>query len=301
MLIPKYFYTPQDLDLNACPGTIETKYLDFKQTLNNWDIPPNVQNRVRLVRVAQKELCRDIAQFANTEGGSLVIGVREQTNLSSGLKVAGAIVGVISPDDMRQWIANAVQNFLVPRTFTHSIEIIRHADGTVLVVNIHPSRNMVALWDAQEQTIEYLYRTSHGKAYMNPDEAEVQIMNSSRFGRIVLARAIDKYIKLPQSRGTGIVINLAGGIWDRSAVLRKWPTANILLNTLFNDDDDTFELHVTGISVNPGRVQIPFTAIKDAWVGSNNQGATVIGLLLTVRIVTQQNSMEYSIESYADN
>src|SRR5688572_23547983 len=61
-----------------------------------------------------RELCRDIAQFANTEGGILLIGVKEKT--VDGVKVAEGMHPVDDPSGLAAWIENAITKYLVPNT-----------------------------------------------------------------------------------------------------------------------------------------------------------------------------------------
>ena len=160
MTRPAFIYTPSDFAAVVQLGTTtESLFLDFKKTIN------------AKAPDAQQETCRDIAQFANTEGGCLVIGVNERQDPITGIKVADSISGLPDPDQIQQWIEQAIRNYLVPATFSHDVSIIQEPRGTVIAVNIPPSRHLVALWDnrGKRPTIEYVRRTSHGKDWMNPD------------------------------------------------------------------------------------------------------------------------------------
>jgi hypothetical protein len=53
-------------------STPESLVLEFKANINAWNAPAG---KVRTK--AQKETCRDVAQFANTVGGCLLVGVNE--------------------------------------------------------------------------------------------------------------------------------------------------------------------------------------------------------------------------------
>ena len=77
----------------------------------------------------EQETCRDVAQFANTEGGCLVIGVNERKDPTTGIKVAESISSLPDPDQMQQWIEQAIRNYLVPATFSHDISIIHGCEG----------------------------------------------------------------------------------------------------------------------------------------------------------------------------
>src|SRR5437762_2632401 len=77
--------------------------------------------------------------------------------------------------------------------------ILRDPRGTVVAVNVPPSLHLVALWHSERRSqfeeknsIEYLYRDSHGKKWMNPDEVERHIMNGSRAAKLAFDQALDR-------------------------------------------------------------------------------------------------------------
>lgn len=54
-------------------GITETKFWDFKQTLNMWEVPePSLKAKKQI------EFCEDIAAYANKKGGVLIIGIRDR-------------------------------------------------------------------------------------------------------------------------------------------------------------------------------------------------------------------------------
>lgn len=191
-----FIYTPFDFaEVVQLGTTTESLFLDFKKTINT-KAPDE-----------QQEICRDIAQFANTEGGCLVIGVNERKDPTTGIKVAESISGLPEPDQMQQWIEQAIRNYLVPATFSHDVSIIQAPKGAVIAVNVPPSRHLVALWEnrAKRPTIEYVRRTSHGKDWMNPDEVERHLMDGSRAAKLALIAA--------KEQATSEQVEIAGGLW----------------------------------------------------------------------------------------
>lgn len=149
--------------------TTEGMFLDFKSTIDKWKLPKGAPDTVK--QEARKELCRDIAQFANTNGGCLLIGVSERKN-ADGIKVADHVTRVDEPDEMRAWIEQVIKNYCVPSTFSKEISIIQVANGPVVAVNVHPSLHTVYIFDGSNGTIEIVARTNHGKKHLNPDELE---------------------------------------------------------------------------------------------------------------------------------
>jgi predicted HTH transcriptional regulator len=145
-------------ELVAVVKTPESLVLEFKKTIDKWNTPKTVKGWEKLRAEAQQETCRDIAQFANTNGGCLLIGVQERVDPATQLKVADGICGVNDPEGMKDWIEKAICNYLVPATFSHDIKEIHDPMGIVLAVNIPASIHTVALWNREQHTIEVVRR-----------------------------------------------------------------------------------------------------------------------------------------------
>lgn len=106
--------------------TTESLVLEFKR-----DYGKRRTEKRKVVRNTQKELCRDIAQFANTWGGCLLIGVDEREDPGRNLRIADKIMGVDDPDSLRQWITQAAKNYLVPSTTSPSVPVGPQWETTV--------------------------------------------------------------------------------------------------------------------------------------------------------------------------
>ena len=277
---PTYIRTPEELAANVVIGTTtESLVLDFKRTLNNWAVPRGTPDHVKAE--AQREACRDLAQFANTNGGCLLIGVAERFDPVARLKVAAEIYPVPDPDAMRQWIEEAIRNYLIPATFAHDISVVADPRGTVLAVNVPPSIHLITLWDSQRHTIECLRRTSHGKDWMNPDELEAHIMNGSRAARLAFDLA---FATAPQKQ-----VQIAGGCWQRPPSPspgdqdQRLRSAQIVVGLV---TDLVFELKFS-IGENTLPLNLPYGVINEAWVGADE----CLNLLLDVRVVYWRNHL----------
>jgi len=113
-MTPVYIRTVEDLDAVVKIGvTKENLVLEFKGEID-WDSKKKGYDHKRKA-TAQQETCRDIAQFANTSGGSLLIGVKERLDPANGLKLAIGFESVNKPDGMNAWIEEAIKNYLVLR------------------------------------------------------------------------------------------------------------------------------------------------------------------------------------------
>jgi len=282
-----YIRTPEEFAAAVTVGTTtETLTLDFKGTIDH-RLPKGTPDHVK--QKAQQETCRDITQFANTSGGCLLIGVAERLDPVTHLKVAVAIRPVKEPDAMRQWIEEAIRNYLVPATFSHDIALVAVPRGTVLAINVPPSIHLVTLWDSQHHTIKCVYRTNHGKAYMNPDELERHIMNGSRASKL----AFDLALKDAPTRE----VRVAGGYWERvgnppvKEPHRWFPEAPVIVGRVA---DQWFQLEFKIGGVTRSLI-LPFGVVEQAWYGGDER----VHLILSVRVVHIVLGNELTVEPYA--
>ncbi len=90
----------------------EGKTLEFKRDLSSTD-----------------RLLRSVVAFANTSGGTILIGVEDGTR---------NVVGVADPLAEEERVANLVSDAVSPRLLP-DIELLRHRDRSVLAVRVYPS------------------------------------------------------------------------------------------------------------------------------------------------------------------
>ncbi len=283
VVVARFIESPEDFRSVVTLGsTPESLVLEFKSEIDGWQIPPGTPERDQRKRDAQKELCRDIAQFANTFGGCLLIGVTEGEGERH--RIAAAIKPVTHVDKLKAWIEDANKNFLVPSTLAPDLRAINLDAGTVLSVNVPASRHAVALWDRGAGTIEYVHRTSHGKAYMNPDEVERHIMNGSRAARSALASA------KKEAKDRSVV--LAGGIWLSLGHGQELFPQPCEIELGGDPDDGGFTLKIKHGGVH--EVRLPYGVIEEAWVDTHGH----VNLLLSIRIV-YMNRKGFSVEPLA--
>jgi hypothetical protein len=285
----RYIRNAEDLDAGITIGTTpESLVLDFKRSIHNWDLPAGTPNRNNLKAEAQRETCRDIAQFANTEGGCLLIGVAERLDPVTRLKVAEGIHAIADPDAMTQWIEEAIRNYLVPATFSREIVPVTDSHGTVLAVNVPPSIHLITLWDSQQHTMECVRRTTHGKYWLNPDELERHIMNGSRATKLAFDLALNQ---APRRE-----IRVAGGYWTRvgnppTTTLQPWyPTAPVSIGQV---RDQSFELQFGMIGGANRSLILPFGVVEHAW-GADER----VYVILSVRVVLVNLGYELTLEPY---
>jgi hypothetical protein len=271
-MLPTFIRSAREFDTTIeLKVTPESVVLDFKETLDNWNTPKQVPGWEGLRREGQKNLCRNIAQFANTFGGTLVIGVDEDKKNAP--NIARAIAPVEKPEEMRDWITQAVLNFVVPSTLSLEICEIKLAEGTVLAVNVPAHADLVAVYDRDTHAIEYIRRHDNRKAHMNPDEAERHRMNGGRAARIRLIEAMQGHAE-PDVDLAGVIINRL--IHSGYSQIAQAPVLAISVR-LVNDAEDVFELVMT-IRDHHGRptIRIPFSAIDSVWL----DGPKRVGMIL---------------------
>lgn len=272
----------------AAGQTEESLFLDFKGEYH-WQKSkcPDAQKRDR----EAAELCRDVAQFANTLGGTLLVGLTEHAGQSN-RKVAGKVLPVDDIEGFRNWIEQSIHNRLMPSTFSHTVDPIETSQGPIVAINIPPSLHLVALVDPPAMhAIEYVYRTSHGKSYMNPDEVAKHIMNSSRAVQIKLASISDDINK----GRIGRTVALTPPVKTRR--MENLTHAPVLINAPFpvwfqRLFDHEVEL---GIKINNTLpcVRIPHEMIHSVWTTSDSQ----VGLWLKCAIIAHND--ELSLEPFS--
>jgi hypothetical protein len=264
----------QDFEKTVQIGqTPESRFLEFKQTVNcnrdGWMI----------------ELARDISQFANTDGGCLLIGIEETVEPTTRLGVATCIRPVADANHIRGWVEQAIANHLVPSTLSREVSFIELKEGTLVAVNVYPSRNTVFVWHRDKHTMECLHRTNHGKAWMNPDEMERHMMNGSRARRLAFESAREKAI----SKNT---VEIVGGVWQRrNGNLHRIDQPDFV-GDLTEEHDDCFELLGTVHASNPPErlnVAIPFDLVRSAWVDSGGK----LCVLLDVRLMCARKALTF--------
>lgn len=262
--IPSPFLrTANEIDQTIKLGiTTESQFLDFKHSAG-----PETRGKKPLKGDAQKEMCRDVTQFANHLGGCLLIGVQE-VETPNKVKVAAKFCPVENPDVLRGWIEQALGNYCVPATFSREINIIEHPAGTLMAINVPPSQTPVVLWD--EPTMEAITRTSHGKKYLNPDDLERLRMNRTRAAKIAFEDAV--------SNATNNTVELVGGVMRLERDTARWITAPCSGPLMIGQrGETTFELRIPlkgqgGIPV----LHVPYGLLRECWVNASGELAVLL-------------------------
>lgn len=123
------------------------------------------------------EVALDIAQFANTVGGTLLFGVAEADR--SG--VAESVPGIRNASRLRRFISDVV----LPKLYPQPRVLLKDLDWNgrlVLSANVAPSvGTLVAVKPGEEKSgLIFVGRDEQGKRYLSPDEVAMNMSGTTR-------------------------------------------------------------------------------------------------------------------------
>lgn len=181
-----------------------------------------------------------------------------------GVDKAGQLKPVDDFESRRQWIEQAVTNYLVPSTIKVRMHPIPVDGGIVIAINVWPEERLVSLYDRQSHQIEVLRRTNHGKEWMNPDEAEAHRMNAGRAKRLAFERIAYGF---GNARNFGV--KLTSGIWFWSSSAQVGPHlkkfGRFTVGSALGGEHE-FELIVSKLAdTDKIKIALPYTLIEHIW------------------------------------
>lgn len=248
--------------------TPEDKCLEFKEQVV---IGRKLPEKTRIEN--QIEFCRDVSQFANTDGGCLLIGVSE-TKSQSGIAVAKEIVGVQDAENLRQQIEDTLNAFLVPSTFRRSVVPVDvPTRGVVLAVNVPASDRPVIVWNHRDGSMGCYRRNSRGKVAQNPSELEALFMDKARAVRLRLRRLI---------ADNSTPVEIHSGVWVEEQNLR--PTNPMLEQVpvrLLRDyrasisviGESEFAITLCLSDGTTLTINVPYGFVEDVWLSESGAAA----------------------------
>ncbi len=243
--------------------THESIVLEFKK-----EIPLKNPDR------AAKETARDIAQFANTWGGCLLVGV-EETLSQEGYKTASKFCGVKDSELLKAFLHTKVVNYLYPSTVSFKDVII--TDKTfppLFAINVDPIENgLVAVWKGGDSNaIEYLYRKEYCKYYLKPPEVEEKLMDRMRPIILRINRLFEHY---RASGSTHPLVHLSSPL-------------KCVSQSDYGEVVELREIHQSEIilAYKDSPFSVPFGLIRDVWETIDNK----IGLVINATIVVPKAS-----------
>ena len=164
-MLYKPFKTAQDFESRIRLGeTPENIYWDYKSVLNSSD-PTNI--------------AIDMAAFANTYGGTILIGLSEKENDElNRLKVAMGFAPKNNAETIKKQICSIASNYIFPQIGV-KIDPIKISDNLIVAINIDPSVNLVGVRTNNERgNFCFPYRTEYGNTFMSFMEVEERMVNN---------------------------------------------------------------------------------------------------------------------------
>jgi len=236
-------------------GTPESIYWDYKARYS-------FENK--------EEFAKDICAFANTFGGSILIGVLENKNVAN-LKVASGLLSVQDAERIKSDIYNGVLPLIAPSPSVF-VDVFSIEAQTIISVNIDPLVNSIACVKKIDRVhfFCYPYRSDFGKQYYTPLEVE-KIMSSSSY------RAAEIFFRENVNEQTDILLI--------SPVFQKPQNGNMFLINLeavFHMEhlyDWGFDLKYRNM-----RCNVPFSAIKRIWKNLSEKIELELELFIVVSI-----------------
>ena len=135
--------------------TPESIHWDYKQAFNPKD---------------PADIAIDLAAFANTYGGTLLIGVAEKK--INGLKVASSFVPNVDAEEIKKQVHTRIHEIISPKIDVQVVPI-DVSGNPIVAVNVEPSINLVGVClDRDRRQYSFPYRTEYGNQYMIFEEVE---------------------------------------------------------------------------------------------------------------------------------
>jgi hypothetical protein len=149
--------------------TREDHWLDFKgfEQKTVWPWSDNDECR------------RDVVQFANASGGSVVVGAIEENHVLKGFQ------GVPDPDDTIRRLDEVLKGRLEPVPAIEPVTLRTATGEDVVVVNVPPSLRLVAL-RFNDDRYQFPIRAVDSKRYMTLGEIEARMQDQTRVHRLRL-------------------------------------------------------------------------------------------------------------------
>ena len=204
----------------------------------------------------KREAADDVAAFANTFGGVILLGVAEVDG------VADEVVGVGDFEPVRRWLCDAYELYLEPR-ITVSIREISVDSNIVAVISVPASRDLVGVKDVSEGSYRLRRRTSLGNEPMTPWEALALTMDRSRTVRLAFRRAFERSTRE-----------------GRVELHPRHPSSIMVWLTDLDDDEFVLTLVDSQDPTARTRMRLPYSAARDAWLTEDGS----VGLWLRAQL-----------------
>lgn len=160
----------------------EGKSIDYKEQININD------------KSARKELAADITSFANTVGGDLLFGIKEDKG------VIKSIVGieVQNIDSLLQKIENTIRDLVTPRIIGLQIQVIPVPENKYIIqIRVPQSYNGPHVVDGRR----FYGRNSVGKYPLDIGEIRVKFLGQAELGDKIRDYRLNRIFKIKSNEG----------------------------------------------------------------------------------------------------
>lgn len=229
-MLYKPFKTSQDFESLIHMGeTPEGIYWDYKEEIN-FETPV--------------KLAIDLAAFANTFGGTLLVGVVEKK--INDIRVASDYASNVDFEKIKKRVNDHILNLTSPRMSAQVVHI--DVNGKKIVaINVDPSVNLIAIRSNKDpHAYCFPYRTEYGNQYMSFEEVEKRMVDNK-------TRAM--YLKMKKYLPSGGKVNIYPA-----------PIANNKIEWRFewiHDSENEIRLDQNGYR----SIDVPISFIEEVWNG----------------------------------
>jgi hypothetical protein len=161
-MLYKPFKTSQDFESLIHMGeTPEGIHWDYKQSLNPKE---------------PADIAIDLAAFANTYGGTLLIGIAEKKE--NGLKVASGFVPNIDTEEIKKQVFTHILDLISPKIDVQ-IAQFNVSNNVVAAINVEPSVNLISVRSKKDpHAYSFPCRTEYGNRCMSFEEVEKRMIEN---------------------------------------------------------------------------------------------------------------------------
>ena len=161
-MIYKTFKAAQDFESLIRMGeTPEGIHWDYKQIFN-FNEPADI--------------AIDLVAFANTYGGTLLIGIAEKK--INDIKVASSFVPNVDAEEIRKVVNTRIHEIISPKIDVQVVPI-EVSGSHIVAVNVEPSINLVGVClDRDRRQYSFPYRTEYGNQHMIFEEVEKRMVDN---------------------------------------------------------------------------------------------------------------------------
>lgn len=151
---------------------------DFKSLIHIGETPESIHwdYKQQFNDEKKSDIAVDLAAFANTLGGSLLIGVSEKN--IDGRKVANTLFNIDDFERIKKSVYTSILDLISPHIEVQVVPI-KMDNVLIVAINVEPSVNLVSV--SQEKNGPYYcfpYRTDFGNRFMAFDEVERRMVDN---------------------------------------------------------------------------------------------------------------------------